>query len=248
MNKYGPFFKALENQIKELDAERKIIQNDKDLSEQGRQKKRGEADGKYQKESAELAARLNREMAKDVEERQGTLNPPKPHSALDRLKAKIHQSSNSEYVHVDDNDRALALVESNERVISALQKSTFQNIAAGMDQKELSSALDRAFQSGNQGAIENLAEVAAIKGNEGGVKAAQAYMQNLREQNMTPAQKLARVELRRIELHRQLFDYAVKRGFEGKGFHDLRGGETDQGIDMEIAQIKAQMQSGSGSD
>lgn len=238
-NPHDTFFRAMDNLGKELSRKRKAVQGDKDLSQFGRQKKLGELEVEYREKVETLQKRFHGELAKGREGYEKTLNSPKQLTALDRLRMKINKAPGMEYEYIDDDQRALALIESNQAVVEALKRSTFINVAGRMSPEELFGAMDQAFQSGNQGAVENLTEVASIRGDEFGIKRGQGYADALKEQNMTPAQKMARVHLKRLDLHKQFFDWGTAKVLEGGEFQDLRGGDTDKGYDMELAQIKA---------
>lgn len=240
-NPYDAFYKSMENLGAELNGKRKAVQTDKDRSESGRQKALAELEAEYKGQIETLTKRYHDELGKARQGYEKTLNgqPKPPPSALDRLKMKIRKAPAMEFEYLSDDDRAAAIVESNQAVMESLKKLTFMNVAGRLGEKELAAAMDKAFQSGNQSAIENLAEVAAIRGDEIGVKRGQGYIADLKEQSLTPAQKIARLELERLSNHGELFDWGVKEVLAGREFVDLRGRDSDQRIDIQIAQIQS---------
>lgn len=240
-NPHDVFFQSAANLAKEYLQKRKAVQTDKDRSESGREKELARLDAEYKSQFETLRNRYQHERVKIQLDHEKTLNPKKPLTILDRFRMKMNKAPGMEHEYFDDDGRTATILESNQALRDDLRKFAFMNIAGRMTSEELAAAMDKAFESGNQSAVENFAEVAYIRGDEFGIKRGQGYIDALKEQSLTPSQKIARVALKRLNLYSELFDYGVKQVLEGREFVDLRGGDTDKGYDMELAQIKTQM-------
>ncbi len=143
--------------------------------------------------------------------------------------------------YLDDDERAAALIESNEAIIWALEKSTFMNFASKLETEDFNKAATSAFNSGDTTRLESLKELASYRGDEMGLKTISAQIEHLRENSLTPRQKLARAHQKRLNLHRELYDWGVNKILSGGDFQDLRGGDSDVLVGMEIAKLQKQV-------
>jgi hypothetical protein len=239
-NPYDAFYKAMDNLGKELNQKRKAVQTDKDRSPSGREKELAKLEAEYGGQIATLEKRYHDALAETQRGYEKTLNgPPKPLTALDKLRMKINKAPAMEFEYLDDDSRTAAIIESNEKVISALEKSSFINMASRMDPKELLSVTDNFRESGNLSALENLAEVANFRGDALASQKIAATISYVKEASLTPAQKIARIELQRLDNHKRLFDWGIKEVKAGREFQDLRGKDSDRDLDIQLAQINA---------
>lgn len=223
---------------KKIDKERAEIAKNESLSDKGRQTENENLDVFVNKELAELKGRYQGGLAKlraDLQSAYAGL-PPK-RSYVDRVRDK------GMYEETTNREVALANAESAETIVKAIQDMTRQNIAAALDQKGLSAAMESAFNSGDQNALHNLGEVARFRGDQDGIKRAQGYVDALREASLTPSQKIARLELERLDLHEAMIDQAIEYARKGGKALELLENmpvetERDQEIDAQIQAIK----------
>jgi hypothetical protein len=223
---------------KKVDKERAEIAKNESLSDKGRQTENGNLDVFVNKELAELKGGYQGGLAKlraDLQSAYAGL-PPK-RSYVDRVRHK------GMYEETTNREVALANAESAETIVRAIQDMTRQNIAAALDQKGLSAAMESAYAAGDQNALHNLGEVARFRGDQDGIKRAQGYVDALREASLTPSQKIARLELERLDLHEARFDQAVEFARKGGKALELLENipvetERDRAIDAQIQAIK----------
>jgi len=179
---------------------------------------------------------------------QSTLDGQKPkRSEVDKVRAL------GMYDSLDNRQLGLLIAETSDVNARALRDTAQQIIAAGLDQKGLMAALERAFNSGDQDALSNLGEVARFRGDQDGIKRAQGYIDALREASLTIPQKIARAELKRLDTHQALFDQAVEYARKGGRALDLLESgqglrDADERIDFEIKSIQLGAKPEGGSD
>ena len=239
------FVEAALNRGKEFAAKRKEVQGNSKLSDSGKADEIAKINAEAREALAALGKRYKAELAKGRETHMRTLNgPSKPLTALDKLRMKINKAPAMEFEYLDDDSRTAALIESNQAVIEALKKSTLINVAGRMDSKELTAAMAHAFEEGNMNALEGFTEVASVRGDGAGIKRGQGYIDALKEQSLSPVQKIAKLELERLDIHAAIFEDATQKALNGKGLDLLEAmalpGQSDERIDMQIAQINTQ--------
>ncbi|MGD9652516.1 MAG: hypothetical protein AB7I96_13470 [Candidatus Dadabacteria bacterium] len=216
----------------------KEIAEDVTLSPQGKAQESEAARSETDKELAEAKQKYQDGIARLRADYQSTLDGQKPkRSEVDKLRAL------GMYDSLDNRQIGLLNAEIGETIVKAIRDMSDRNVAALMDPKQLASAMQRAFDSGDQNALSNLGEVARFRGDQDGVSRAQAYVDALKEQNMTPAQKIAKLELERLDLHEALFGQAIEFARKGGKALDLLENrpvetERDQAIDAQIQAIK----------
>lgn len=233
------FIEAVMNRGKEFAAKRKEVQDNSKLTDEGKADEIAKINAEAREALDSLGKRYKAELAKGRETHLRTLEPPKQRrGAIDRIRGK------GEYESIDDRDKVMAGVESNEAVIRALEKSTFLNAAHRLDQKELLGAIDRYLEAGNLAALENLSEVAAFRGDQPVTQKISAAISHVQGQQLSPQQKIAELELERLGIHQAIFEGAVQKAIDGKGLDLLEAmalpGQSDERIDFEIQAIKAQ--------
>lgn len=232
------FIEAVINRGREFAAKRKEVQGNGKLTESGKADEIVKINAEAREALDALTTRFKAEHNKARETYARTLDPPKQRrSAIDRIRGK------GEYESIDDRDKVLAGVESNEAVIRALEKSTFMNAAHRLDQKELLGAIDRYLEAGNLAALENLSEVATFRGDQPVTQKISAAISHVQEQQLSPQQKIAKLEIERLGVHEAIFENAVQRAIDGKGLDLLEAmalpGQSDEKIDFQIQAIKA---------
>lgn len=221
-----------------LEAQLKEIDKDVTLSPQGKAQASQAARSKADEELAEVEQKHQGGFARLRADLQSTLDGKKPkRSEADRVRAL------GMYDSLDNRQLGLLIAETADVNARALRDAVQQIIGAGLDQKGFSAAMERAFNSGDQAALHNLSEVARFRGDQDGIKRAEGYLDNLHEQNMTPAQKIAKLELERLDLHEALFGQAIEFARKGgKALELLENSpvetERDRAIDARIQAIK----------
>lgn len=241
MSEYDGFFKALSNLGAELKQKRTAVQNDKDLSASGRQKVLGEIEAEYGAKVKDLQARYHKQHGTDRAGYDKVLNPPKPPSFKDRVLMKAKKAPVMELEYPDDTERAAALIESNNEVVSALEKSSYMNYAGRLTPEDFSKTAQTAYEAGDMDKLSHLREIAGYRGDAARVKSLDGYIGLLKEDRMTPRQKLARAHQNRLDVHKGLFDWGVEKVLTGGEFQDLRGGESDINIQLEIDTLTRQI-------
>ncbi|MGH7850443.1 MAG: hypothetical protein ACREOP_09105, partial [Thermodesulfobacteriota bacterium] len=165
---YDPYYKAMQNLGAELKQKRSAAQSDKDLSEAGRAKVLGEIKSQYDAKIAEVQKMYHDLHAKDSGEYDKAINPPKPPSHRERVLLKARKAPAADGFYLDDDDRAAAVIESNEAVLRALEKSSYMNYALKLEAQDFQKAAVSAFSSSDMSRLEYLKEVADIRGDEQG--------------------------------------------------------------------------------
>ncbi|MCL4244002.1 MAG: hypothetical protein KJ002_02570 [Candidatus Dadabacteria bacterium] len=239
------FIEAALKRGKEFAAKRKEVQGNSKLSDSGKADEIAKINAEAREALDAIMKRYKAELAKGRETHMRTLNgPTKPLTALDKLRMKINKAPAMEFEYLDDDSRAAALIESNQAVIEALKKSSLISVAARMDSKELADAMAHAFEAGNMNALEGFAEVASVRGDQDSITRGQTYITTLKEQSLSPAQKRAKLELERLDIHEAIFEDATQKVLIGKDLEKLEAmfaqpGQSDERIDMQIAQIQS---------
>lgn len=232
------FIEAALNRGKEFAAKRKEVQGNSKLSDSGKADEIAKINAEAREALDALGKRYKAEHNKAREAYLRTLGPPKQRrGAIDRIRGK------GEFESIDERDKVMAGVESNEAVIRALEKSTFLNAAHRLDQKELLGAVDRFLEAGDLAALENLGEVAAFRGDQPVTQKISAAISHVQDQQLSPQQKIAKLELERLDIHQAIFEGAAQKAIDGKGLDLLEAmalpGQSDERIDMQIASVKA---------
>lgn len=237
MSEYDALVKALANLAAELKEKRAAVQNDKDLSASGRQKVLGEIEDEYGKKLADLQSRYHARYAKDNSDYDEQINPRPPLTLKDRLLMKANKAPGAEAEYLTEDERAGAILQSHAEVVRAMERNSYINITSGLSGDDFLQAGQIAFDSGDMMRLEALRDIAASRGDRTGLHGISGHIEALREKNMTPRQKLARAHQTRLNKHREFFDYGVNSIKAGRDFEDLRGGSTDQQIQVEIDTI-----------
>lgn len=216
----------------------KEIAEDVTLSPQGKAQESEAVRSETDKELAEAKQKYQDGIAKLRADYQRTLDCQEPkRSEVDKLRAL------GMYDSLDNRQLGLLNAEIGETIVKAIRDMSDRNVAALMDPKQLASAMQRAFDSHDQSALENLSQVARFRGDHDGVKRAQGYVDTLKEASLTIPQRIARAELKRLDTHEALFAQAVEYARKGGKALDLLENmpalsEADERIDFEIKAIQ----------
>lgn len=229
---------------KKLEARLKKIDEDITLSPKGKAQESQAARGEADKELAEAKQNHQDGAARLRADLQQTYAGEAPkRSYVDRIRDKgmSEETTNREV--------ALANNESAEATVKAIQQMARVNLAATLDQKGLMDAADRFMEQGNLSALESLGQVAAFRGDTLAGDKISASVQAVQEANLTPVQRIAKLELERLDTHEALLDQAIDYALKGgRALELLASGQSlkdvDNRFDFEVGAInfKAQLE------
>jgi len=214
--KFDPYYKTLENAVKNFKDKSHVISADSRLSKIGKSEKLSELTAKHESDINSLGDRFKKDCEHRLENISNAVNGTRSDIRIAPIQAKLKKG---EDISSDETSKLLLHVMSENKRL--MQKSSFQGMLYTIPTSQLRKTAQTLSDSEDIEKLGWLQEMVSLRGEDSFSNSLAGQIDSIRTSKLTAEQKKLKGTGERISKQMQLFDYALQRGRTGE-FLDVR--------------------------
>jgi len=215
-----PYYKQLENAVKNFKDKSHVISADSRLSKIGKSEKLSELTAKHSSDINALGDRFKKDCEHRLENIGNVINGARSDIHIGSIQARLKKG---EDISSDETSKLLLHEMSENKRL--LRKSNFQNVLSNADEKQLRKTSQSLADSKDLEKLTWLQEMVSLRGDDTLSNSLRAQIDGIQTSKLSDEQKKLKGTGERISKQMKLFDYALQRGKTGE-FMDARQDEV----------------------